>query len=60
MITVAQANAILTNRLTEVGRVDDVYQALQEFKKDLSMSDEHYCRFAYLMSLELAYDSSIK
>ena len=60
MITVSQANAILANRLTAVGKVDDVYLAIQEFKKDFNLSDNHYRKFAYLLSLELAYDSSVK
>ena len=60
MLNVSQANAILANRLTAVGRVDNVYEAIQEFRKDFPGSDEHYCRFAYLLGLEVAFNPEIK
>ena len=60
MLNVSQANAILANRLTAVGRVDNVYEAIQEFRKDFPSSDQQFCRFAYLLSLEFAYDPVVK
>ena len=59
MITTNQANTIVLNRLAAVG-VTDPHDGLVELRHaifrdaPLFNSDEHWQRFAYLLSLEIA------
>ena len=56
MLSTLQANAILLNRLAKVGVVSDPVNALTEFKRESGIGEDHFKRFAYLLSLENALD----
>ena len=56
MLSSLQANAIVLNRFARVGVVSDPMAALIEFKRESGIKDDHFKRFAYLLSLENAID----